>query len=131
MIMTIERPRYDFLPENATSTDGELPFVPVSPDTDSEEEVGGSYFDRYQPVENPPVQSLEIRRQPSVEKLVVEPVKQEPEYALLSVTSQAFIKSVKALENVRELWCASEYNESFTGSEAVVRRNGIDKPEQS
>jgi hypothetical protein len=74
---------------------------------------------------------LEIRRQPSVEKLVVEPVKQEPEYALLSVTSQAFIKSVKALENVRELWCASEYNESFTGSEAVVRRNGIDKPEQS
>jgi hypothetical protein len=44
----------------------------------------------------------------------------EPNYGLLSVLSTAFIRHVKGLEHVRELWCASEYNESFTGSEAVT-----------
>lgn len=44
----------------------------------------------------------------------------EPNYGLLSTLSIAFSRHVKGLEHVRELWCASEYNESFTGSEAIT-----------
>jgi hypothetical protein len=41
-------------------------------------------------------------------------------YAFLSVLSRAFTAKIRALEHVRELFCAFEYPESFTGQEAVV-----------
>lgn len=43
-----------------------------------------------------------------------------PEYAYLSVLSKAFMRRIRGLENVRELFCANEYPESFTGQEAIV-----------
>lgn len=43
-----------------------------------------------------------------------------PAYAFLSVLSKAFVRRVRGLENVRELFCANEYPESFTGQEAIV-----------
>lgn len=43
-----------------------------------------------------------------------------PEYAFLSVLGEAFMKRVRGLEHVRELFCANEYPESFTGQEAIV-----------
>lgn len=43
-----------------------------------------------------------------------------PEYAFLSVLSRAFLRRVRGLENVRDLFCANEYPESFTGQEAIV-----------
>ncbi|KAI8637500.1 CNH domain-containing protein [Parasitella parasitica] len=42
-----------------------------------------------------------------------------PAFAFLSVLSKAFMKRVRGLENVRELFCANEYPESFTGQEAI------------
>ncbi|KAK4519118.1 uncharacterized protein ATC70_009349 [Mucor velutinosus] len=42
-----------------------------------------------------------------------------PAYALLSVLGKAFVRRVRGLENVRELFCANEYPESFTGQEAI------------
>ncbi|KAI8341006.1 CNH domain-containing protein [Choanephora cucurbitarum] len=171
VIMTIERPRYDFLPENAATEDGEVPFIPVSPDTDSDEDT--QYFtthraNAYSPTTQhvDPLNSLdaaiatpvkvthvstfqqpanahtpfepqpehtEEQQQRQDEALVAAAIAegegeegeeeekvQEPNYGLISVLSVAFIRAVKGLENVRELWCASEYNESFTGSEAVT-----------
>lgn len=46
-----------------------------------------------------------------------------PAYAFLSVLGKAFVRRVRGLENVRELFCANEYPESFTGQEAIVRTN--------
>ncbi|KAL0135608.1 CNH domain-containing protein [Mucor lusitanicus] len=213
MIMTIERPRYSYLPDSINTdglgNDGEMPFVPVSPDTDSDEE---QYFteqhhaNEYSPATTTPSASViqeyqqkqshhqpqpeqqqqqpqtsgtqyidpssyymyppakhdypPAEQQPHVE--VMAPVMQtqppapsppptqsefpqdvqvvpvdttaavptmeeapkevvhEPNYGFVSVLSVAFMRNVKGLENVRELWCASEYNESFTGSEAVT-----------
>lgn len=43
--------------------------------------------------------------------------------SILSDLSKTFIRRIKALEHVRELFCANEYPESFTGQEAVVRKN--------
>ncbi|KAG2185648.1 hypothetical protein INT44_002441 [Umbelopsis vinacea] len=40
-------------------------------------------------------------------------------YAFLSILSRAFTAKIRALEHVRELFCAFEYPESFTGQEAV------------
>ncbi|GAA5798902.1 hypothetical protein HPULCUR_004309 [Helicostylum pulchrum] len=40
-------------------------------------------------------------------------------YAYLSVLGRAFLNRVRALENVRDLFCANEYPESFTGQEAI------------
>ncbi|KAG2232198.1 hypothetical protein INT48_004126 [Thamnidium elegans] len=40
-------------------------------------------------------------------------------YAYLSVLSRAFLRRIRALENVRDLFCANEYPESFTGQEAI------------
>ncbi|GAB5593532.1 RHO1 GDP-GTP exchange protein 2 [Umbelopsis nana] len=40
-------------------------------------------------------------------------------YAFLSILSRAFVVKIRALEHVRELFCAFEYPESFTGKEAV------------
>ncbi|KAI8098132.1 CNH domain-containing protein [Gilbertella persicaria] len=140
MIMTIERPRYDYLPENATE-DGEVPFIPVSPDTDSDEEeyFSGHRVNEYSPTTQthsspPPPVVVPAPTEVQVMKPVLQPVPQqeqaqkqaqeekpeEPNYGLISVLSVAFMRAVKGLENVRELWCASEYNESFTGSEAVT-----------
>lgn len=217
VIMTIERPRYDYLPESENPDDGEVPFIPVSPDTDSDEEYFPSTVAKnppqpyhvneysreeytapvdHQPVEPPqtsgmsyndptqfyvypppidpaklppqvpvmihkdvqddasilthhqelireiepireqghmrepePIREQEHIREPEPirqqeEIVVVEEIVPriiEPNYGLFSVLSTAFIRHVKGLENVRELWCASEYNESFTGSEAVVK----------
>jgi hypothetical protein len=45
---------------------------------------------------------------------------QDDNYAFLSVLSKAFVIKIRALEHVRELFCAYEYPESFTGNEAVV-----------
>ncbi|EPB91562.1 hypothetical protein HMPREF1544_01484 [Mucor circinelloides 1006PhL] len=42
-----------------------------------------------------------------------------PAYAFLSVLGKAFVRRVRGLENVRELFCANEYPESFTGQEAI------------
>jgi hypothetical protein len=42
-------------------------------------------------------------------------------YASVSVLSRAFARRVQGLEHVRELFCANEYPESFTGQEAVVK----------
>ncbi|KAI8062119.1 CNH domain-containing protein [Gongronella butleri] len=39
--------------------------------------------------------------------------------ALLSELSSVFVRRIKALENVRELYCANEYPDSFSGTEAV------------
>lgn len=50
------------------------------------------------------------------------------DYSALSNLSGAFIKKIKALEHVRELFCANEYPESFTGAEAVVRQNRPPSP---
>ncbi|CAM0136841.1 Rho guanine nucleotide exchange factor [Umbelopsis sp. WA50703] len=44
---------------------------------------------------------------------------QDDNYAFLSVLSKAFVIKIRALEHVRELFCAYEYPESFTGNEAV------------
>lgn len=44
----------------------------------------------------------------------------DTDYSLLSALSDAVKKKIKALENVRELFCANEYPESFTGQEVVV-----------
>lgn len=221
MIMTIERPRYTYLPENGNmENDGEMPFIPVSPDTDSDEDeyftrnsdqtrydpttanavppppqvvpqqqpVYQQQYDHQQRVEEqqqpqqqhffpepqhhqqqsippPPLppqnnyydhqqvpqipQMLEKeapalpRHQPQPETVqkeephqpaVLPPTEEEtralePNYGLLSVLSRAFIRHVKGLEHVRELWCASEYNESFTGSEAVTIIKGLLKDE--
>lgn len=221
MIMTIERPRYNYLPESINTdglgNDGEMPFVPVSPDTDSDEETyfteqhraneyspatatpsssviqeyqqqqkqqhqpqqqqtsGTQYIDpssyymyppattttttptpiakqnEYQSIEQPQVEVMAPVMQPQTESpapsqlefpqdIQVAPVNDtkgeeeeeeeapstlpskvnEPNYGFVSVLSVAFMRNVKGLENVRELWCASEYNESFTGSEAVT-----------
>jgi hypothetical protein len=43
-----------------------------------------------------------------------------PEYAFMSILSKAFLRRVRGLEHVRELFCANEYPESFTGQEAIV-----------
>ncbi|KAI9475977.1 MAG: CNH domain-containing protein [Benjaminiella poitrasii] len=56
----------------------------------------------------------------NVENSVAPKREEEPNYGLLSVLSIAFARHIKGLEHVRELWCASEYNESFTGSEAIT-----------
>lgn len=161
MIMTIERPRYTYLPET-DSTNGEVPFIPVSPDTDSEEEE--EYFTTHRVNEHSPVEppvtldpviiqpqdvqyvdpsaqevaaleqhvgQLQLENEarqfqavePEAEEALLMPEERkpaEPNYGLLSLLSIQFIRAVKGLENVRELWCASEYNESFTGSEAVT-----------
>ncbi|ORZ21220.1 CNH domain-domain-containing protein [Absidia repens] len=45
--------------------------------------------------------------------------------SLLSDLSRSFIRKIKALEHVRELFCANEYPESFTGSEAVTALHSI------
>lgn len=225
MIMTIERPRYNYLPDSI-NTDGlgndEVPFVPVSPDTDSDEEQyftqqhhaneyspvtttpsasiiqeyqknqsqyqpqpepqhepqqqqqqqqhtsGTQYIDpssyymyppankqhEYQPAEQqPPVEVMAPVMQtqpqapssspppPTASEFLPQDVQvvpadtttavptmedtpreiiHEPNYGFVSALSVAFMRNVKGLENVRELWCASEYNESFTGSEAVT-----------
>jgi hypothetical protein len=73
----------------------------------------------YQPMSPEYQKPVEMDEEEALTRLL-EHVSLEPNYALLSVLSNAFIRGVKALENVRELWCASEYNESFTGSEAVT-----------
>lgn len=231
VIMTIERPRYDYLPENENPDDGEVPFIPVSPDTSDDDEYfsttvvqkgppayhaneysredhpppvvapivenrggetssGMTYNDptqfymyppatqdpvqvpkmtendHYYPQEEYPREKEPMRDQYSSQyeqySTQQEPVREQyhmqqepiqlnpsqqqqekdirqvesavvvqeappritgPNYGLFSVLSTAFIRHVKGLENVRELWCASEYNESFTGSEAVVKYN--------
>jgi hypothetical protein len=41
-------------------------------------------------------------------------------FAFLSILSRAFVVKIRSLEHVRELFCAFEYPESFTGKEAVV-----------
>lgn len=41
-------------------------------------------------------------------------------YAYLSALSEAFVKKIRALERIRELFCANVYPESFTGQEAIV-----------
>ncbi|KAI8888823.1 hypothetical protein K501DRAFT_135274, partial [Backusella circina FSU 941] len=41
------------------------------------------------------------------------------EYACLSALSRVFLMRIRKLENVRELFCANEYPESFTGQEAI------------
>ncbi|KAG2231389.1 hypothetical protein INT48_004424 [Thamnidium elegans] len=213
VIMTIERPRYTFVPESENN-EGEVPFIPVSPDTDSDEEYfvkqvtphrvnaysqddytqapppvqyeqqqqeqmqqqqhqqhiqqqqqhqqqqqeptnsmtynDPTQFYVYPPVVDPSqlppqVPFVSQQQQPDppalpshqpVEPTRSEPTRSEPpppppqrrtepNYGLLSVLSTAFIRHVKGLENVRELWCASEYNESFTGSEAVTILKGL------
>jgi hypothetical protein len=43
--------------------------------------------------------------------------------ACLSVLATAFVAKVRELADMRELFCAIEYPESFTGSEAVVREH--------
>lgn len=228
MIMTIERPRYDYLPDSINTdqlNENEMPFIPVSPDTDSDEDEyfsgskrqpevvhkvnefsqqpdahiypptryesvatapvpppknnndyqittpatpaptaaihqqeeqqhkgdSATYDDPTQFYVYPPVQeqheyntvpapapapssaapALPRHQEPIAsqqqegEQVVptasAEQKVQELNYGLLSVLSTAFIRNVKGLEHVRELWCASEYNESFTGSEAVVK----------
>ncbi|CEI92519.1 hypothetical protein RMCBS344292_06775 [Rhizopus microsporus] len=40
-------------------------------------------------------------------------------YAYLSALSEAFVKKIRALESIRELFCANVYPESFTGQEAI------------
>lgn len=45
-----------------------------------------------------------------------------PDFALISVLSKAFLRRVRGLENVRDLFCANEYPESFTGREAIVSK---------
>ncbi|KAI7887930.1 CNH domain-containing protein [Mucor mucedo] len=42
-----------------------------------------------------------------------------PDLALLSALSKAFLRRIRGLENVRDLFCANEYPESFTGQEAI------------
>ncbi|OBZ84067.1 Rho1 guanine nucleotide exchange factor 1 [Choanephora cucurbitarum] len=42
-----------------------------------------------------------------------------PDYAYMSVLSNAFVRRIRSLEHVRELFCANEYPESFTGQEAI------------
>ncbi|KAI7901525.1 CNH domain-containing protein [Cokeromyces recurvatus] len=178
MIMTIERPRYTYPSENLNGEDGEVPFIPVSPDSDSDEgeyfsnhrhhdhssvsatvatdyqhqqkSTGTEYIDpsRFYMQPQPVIENkimatpIQMEHQPHIE--IMKPVNQseqpqemnvtnhlennliipkrevEPNYGLLSVLSIAFARNVKGLEHVRELWCASEYNESFTGSEAIT-----------
>ncbi|KAI9351655.1 CNH domain-containing protein [Pilaira anomala] len=194
VINTIERPKYTYLPESENAEDGEVPFIPVSPDTDSDEEYfvrptqphrANEYstddYDKTPPVQQqqqqqhqhqpepvlnnknnityndptqfymypphpvtdtppplPPVVQAPIVAQTETQNQAPalprhqEPVRPavparviEPNYGLLSVLSTSFIRHVKGLENVRELWCASEYNESFTGSEAVIIIKGL------
>ncbi|KAI9478501.1 MAG: CNH domain-containing protein [Benjaminiella poitrasii] len=43
----------------------------------------------------------------------------QPNYAFLSVLSKALVRCIRGLEHVRELFCANEYPESFTGQEAI------------
>ncbi|KAI9305392.1 CNH domain-containing protein [Cunninghamella echinulata] len=45
--------------------------------------------------------------------------------SILSDLSKTFIRRIKALEHVRELFCANEYPESFTGQEAVTVLHSI------
>ncbi|CAO3703395.1 unnamed protein product [Rhizopus stolonifer] len=152
MIVTIERPRFDHLSETDLNNSDEVPFIPVSPDSSSDEE----YFDKkpFEPPHTevphtedthapdviepmvPMVPMVEPTLKPTVEPTVdhvehkhevVEPPVDvvEPNYAFISVLSEAFVRHIKGLENVRELWCAGEYNESFYGSEAVDIIGGL------
>lgn len=43
-----------------------------------------------------------------------------PDLALVSALSKAFLRRIRGLESVRDLFCANEYPESFTGQEAIV-----------
>ncbi|CEP19085.1 hypothetical protein [Parasitella parasitica] len=209
MIMTIERPRYNYLSESENvdglGEDGEMPFIPVSPDTDSDEDnyfteqhhtnepspapapaatpsatiiqeyrqqqeqqrqqaqqqqqqqtsgiqyIDPSSFYMYPPPPPPATKQNDDHQQkePQVEVMapVVQPqpepskdtaqvetaetaaITNKPNYGFVSTLSIAFMRNVKGLENVRELWCASEYNESFTGSEAVtIIQNLVKEP---
>ncbi|KAL0081610.1 CNH domain-containing protein [Phycomyces blakesleeanus] len=56
---------------------------------------------------------------PLVHEQDITPTPQKPDYSLLSVLAQQFLSLIHNLENVRELFCVSEYPESFTGQEAV------------
>ncbi|KAI8384468.1 CNH domain-containing protein [Radiomyces spectabilis] len=57
---------------------------------------------------------------PSVTPPVRSAPPKEDDPSLLSTLSKQFIQRIKALEHVRELFCANEYPESFTGQEAVT-----------
>ncbi|KAI8973277.1 CNH domain-containing protein [Mycotypha africana] len=50
---------------------------------------------------------------------------QSNSYAFLSNLSKAFVKRIQGLEHVRELFCANEYPESFTGQEAITILNSL------
>lgn len=175
-ITTIERPKYA-IPDaintsNLGGKDGEVPFVPVSPDSSDEEEYFAFHRNNNnnaapvieQPPPATPVHTLEPRA--DVQELEVketqvsmpqqqqnweeqqqqqQPVpEQDPnqdkeqqqrnstmsrlsiadtDYSYLSALSDAVKKKIKALENVRELFCANEYPESFTGQEVVVSKS--------
>ncbi|CAO3589804.1 unnamed protein product [Absidia cylindrospora] len=73
------------------------PVVPVSP----------------VPTPQVPAPPVPARSRPTSLSVDVDP-------SLLSELSRSFIRKIKALEHVRELFCANEYPESFTGSEAVT-----------
>jgi hypothetical protein len=63
-----------------------------------------------QPIETVPTTPI------SLNEVITPMTTGTPEYAYLSVLSKTFLRRVRGLENVRELFCANEYPESFTGS---------------
>ncbi|KAI9012022.1 CNH domain-containing protein [Phycomyces nitens] len=53
------------------------------------------------------------------------PAPQKPDYSFVSVFVQEFLSRIHNLETVRELFCVSEYPESFKGQEAVAAIHSI------
>lgn len=148
-INTIERPKYARpSPIDTSQLDGkddEIPFIPVSPDSDDEEDeypfttsTVSSYAQPAQrlsaemvPTMGPTASTNGDKHQYDDEPVVTEeqqPAKQrhstlsvaDVDYSMLSNLSDAFVRKIKALEHVRELFCSNEYPEAFTGQEAVV-----------
>ncbi|KAG0184514.1 RHO1 GDP-GTP exchange protein 2 [Apophysomyces sp. BC1034] len=138
---TIERPKYHQINTGGGDKE-EIPFIPVSPDTSDDEDT--LYVEeRKDPVPVitptkqivpplPPAHVAENNNDEEEEKeeeKVVEKIDDKDDdtadYALLSVMSKQFVQRIKALEHVRELFCANEYPESFTGQEAVTALRAI------
>jgi hypothetical protein len=68
----------------------------------------------------PPINTTQVKRSSSKSSNATPTTANVPEYACLSVLSKVFLVRIRSLENVRDLFCANEYPESFTGQEAIV-----------
>ncbi|KAF7730944.1 RHO1 GDP-GTP exchange protein 2 [Apophysomyces ossiformis] len=139
---TIERPKYHQIQTEGGEKE-EIPFIPVSPDTSDDEELTfveevkepmnvlpstGNYVPSSLPPPLPPVHSHGTGNQEQDKKNKTEErddddndeENDKEDYSLMSVMSKQFIRRIKAVEHVRDLFCANEYPEAFTGQEAVT-----------